>query len=109
MVGLALPPGPKPSTYRLTTDPVTVFDLRAVVASGPYEVPGADVVNGEPCAILERPGWDRLWLAEKRGGTIVRRERNWSAGGPKKRRITNEAFAEVVPAAWLPTRIAMEV
>lgn len=85
------------------------YDLDQVLASGLYEVVGAETVAGEPCTIIERAGHDRIWLAKDKAFAVVRREWRWSPGGPLKRRIENERFQAIGGGAWLPFLCRMEV
>ncbi|WP_165227188.1 RNA polymerase sigma factor [Aquisphaera insulae] len=86
-----------------------VYRLDRLIPSGLYTIAGDEVVEGEPCIILDRPGRDRVWLARDKGWSIARREWRWSDGGPMKRRITNRDFRPLCEGAWLPHSATMEV
>ncbi len=85
------------------------FELDLLVPSGHYRAAGDEVVGGEDCVVLERPGLDRLWLAKDKGHAIVRRDWQWTVGGPLKRRIQNTDFRPVAGGAWLPHLATMEI
>ncbi len=85
------------------------YELDRLIPSGAYHLAGRQPMDGEDCVILERPGLDRLWLSERYEYAIVRREWNWSVGGPLKRVIRNTDFREVAPHHWLPWKCVMDI
>lgn len=107
MVGWPVEPLGKERTTRGSA--MFPYRLDEALASGAYRVASREVIDGEDCTVLERPGVDRLWLAENRGWAVAQREWSWSQGGPLKRRIHNANFREIAPGAWLPTRCRMEI
>ena len=85
------------------------YAIDAILRSDLYHPAGTAVVAGEPCVVVERTGRDRVWLAERKGLVVVRREWRWAEGGPLKRRIENQDFREAAPGVWLPWRGRMIV
>ncbi len=85
------------------------FDVDQLIPSGHYQLGGEDVVEGEPCVIIERPGLDRVWLALGKSYVVVKREWCWTIGGPLKRRILNQKFKQAADGVWLPFEGRMEV
>lgn len=85
------------------------YRLDRLGSTGGYSIVGKEALGGRPCVVLDRPGLDRIWLAEDRGWAIVRRDWCWRVGGPIKRRITNADFQEIAPGAWIPRRASMEI
>ncbi len=85
------------------------YQLDQIFTTGQYRLLGEESVQGVACAVLERPGLDKLWLAVGMGYVIVRRDWCWTVNGPIKRRITNREFRQMGPGIWIPGQVEMEV
>lgn len=69
-----------------------------------YEYVGQEDVGGAPCVILERKGWDKLWIDTAHGYLVARRERTYGPHRGLRQRTENLAAREVAPAIWIPTQ-----
>jgi hypothetical protein len=85
------------------------YQLDQILTTGRYVLLGEETIGGEPCAVLERRGLDKLWLAMGKGYAIVRRDWCWTVNGPLKRRITNRDFQQMRPEVWIPRQVEMEI
>jgi len=109
MIGSKIPGGSATMSRTVPAPSDAAYDLDHVVASSLYRVVGTETVHGEPCTIIERPGMDRIWLANGRNYPVVKREWRWTVGGPLKRRIINTEFRDLGGGAWLPFAGRMEI
>ncbi len=107
MVGL--PSDPPDPSRTVGGDIGEPFALTKLVPSGKYEVRDGGEVDGIACVLLERPGLDRVWLAPGKGWSVVRREWNWTVGGPLKRVIRNTEIKPVAGKVWMPSSCEMEI
>ena len=85
------------------------FDLDQLLSQNLYSVLGEETFSGESCTIIDRPGLDRVWLAQDKSYSIVKREWRWEINGPLKRRITNRDFHDLGDGVWLPFAGEMEI
>lgn len=85
------------------------YQLDMLIPSGKYVMDKEETVDGIDCVVLFRSGLDRLWLAKENGWSIVRRDWNWSQGGPPKRRVRNRDFRVITGGAWIPFDATMEI
>jgi len=86
-----------------------VYDLDQLLSEDRYSVIGEEKIAGEKCTIIDRPGLDRIWLAEEKNCPVVMREWRWAANGPLKRRIINSDFRHLGEGVWLPFAGRMEI
>lgn len=109
MIGSKIPGGSPTMSRTVSTPSDAVYDIDQVVASNLYDVVGKENTAGEICTIIERPGADRIWLANKKNCLVVKREWRWTPDGPLKRRIINSQFRKIGGGAWLPFAGRMEI
>jgi hypothetical protein len=81
------------------------YMLHEIAAESEYASVRAwqECVGGRWCTVLERPGYDRLWLDTDRGYALVARETQSKENGALVQRIELGEHREVVPGMWLPT------
>jgi hypothetical protein len=92
------------SGQELTTDKL----LPNALEQNAYTVHPTGVIDGVPCILVQRPGFDSLWLAPSRGYMVCRREVMFGDGKPLQERTTNQNFREVVAGGWLPLKLTQE-
>jgi hypothetical protein len=102
---LPVMPGWPVRDYALPVGAVSqaVLPILPALDTGRYSVlPGRKVIAGEPCAVLDRPDSDRIWIALGKGGCIMRRQ-FWDPRYQRPReRVLTEKIAQVGPGLWLP-------
>jgi hypothetical protein len=109
MIGSMIPVVSATMSRTVPTPSDSAYDIDQVIASNLYEVVGKESVAGEICTIIERPGTDRIWLADEKNYLVVKREWRWTPGGHLKRRILNSQFRTIGGGAWLPFAGRMEI
>lgn len=77
----------------------------AIVRSkGEYKVrPQLEVVDGVPCHVVERAGYDVLWV-DPSIGYLFRRRLYYDSPGRLAADLQHEEFREYAPGIWLPQR-----
>jgi hypothetical protein len=86
------------------------FPLLAALEGGRYQPrPRPETVGGIKCLVLEKPGWDAIWLAPEFGYAVVKRELLWPGTTLVMLRMGNEQFEQLVDGFWLPRRVTWEL
>jgi len=80
------------------------FDLLQVLGDRGYSVQyeESSAGNRSQVVVLEKPGVERIWLDQKRGFVITKRERKWNNSDVTMTLIENSAFVELAENVWLP-------
>jgi hypothetical protein len=72
------------------------------VASPEYRLRSKlETIGGEPCAVFERDGIDRIWVAVEKGFCVVRRDILVPGSTQLLERILVERTSQVAPGLWL--------
>lgn len=82
--------------------------LPNAIEQNSYSVVGQEEFEGALCHIVERSGWDKIWIAAEKGSIVWRRELKWGFEGGVRERMQCLAAEEVAPGVWLPTRIMFD-
>jgi hypothetical protein len=86
------------------------FPLLPALESGRYQRrPQLESVGELKCLVLEKPGWDTIWLAPDLGYAIVKRELLWPGTKSVMLRMGNEQLQQVVNGFWLPRLVTYEL
>jgi hypothetical protein len=64
----------------------------------------AERIAGEDCAVFDRKGLDRIWVALKKGICVMRRDTRDARSGRLAQRILADKVEQVAPGLWLPTQ-----
>ncbi len=80
------------------------YMLSEVAASEEYSIvrPRQELVDGRWCHVLERPGYDRLWIDAERGCALLARETHSQLNGAMVQRIELGDHQEIKPGIWMP-------
>jgi hypothetical protein len=80
--------------------------LREVAASPDYRTvrPRQELVDGRWCHVLEREGFDRLWIDTEHGCALLARETDYGNPPVLAQRLESSGHREVAPGVWLPAR-----
>lgn len=74
-----------------------------------YRVEPAAVVAGSLCILVERAGYDRLWLAPEHGYACCKREIYHGPGKALRQRSTASEFVKVGRVLWMPCKVVREL
>lgn len=78
----------------------------AAIRSADYRLlPQAESFAGESCAVFEREGVERIWLATQKGTCVVRRDMWNPHSGRLAQRISAEKVEQIAPGLWLPMEV----
>jgi len=94
------------TNYKMPIDAGSGTSIIPVEAlkSGEYSLLSvSDTVAGERCAVFDRNGIDRIWVAVEKGVCVMRREIRDPRSGGLLQRIMTEKVTQVAPELWLPT------
>jgi len=75
----------------------------------PYQVAGEEEIEGIRCRVLKRGDVDSLWIAEKQGHVVCRRELRWGAGKPLRERMWSRQLKQIAPGVWMPMEVVQDV
>jgi hypothetical protein len=89
---------PRPDAHPYMLNEVAVCEEFSVRAA-------RELVGGRWCHVLERSGFDRLWIDVDRGCALMARETHSSSNGALVQRIELSDYKEIGPQIWLPGRI----
>eukprot|EP00456_Euglypha_rotunda_P025081 TRINITY_DN2036_c0_g1_i12.p1 TRINITY_DN2036_c0_g1~~TRINITY_DN2036_c0_g1_i12.p1 ORF type:complete len:372 (+),score=24.49 TRINITY_DN2036_c0_g1_i12:172-1287(+) len=90
-------------------NPYTDYWLPAALEDNPYTILGIEEVSGNKCHILNRGGFDRIWLSLERGCVICKREINYGDRQPLRERLLHEDLRELGGGIWIPFKQSQEV
>lgn len=83
--------------------------LVEALKSGTYRIStSAELVNGEPCAIFDHDGHDRIWIATNKGLCLMRRDLKDVRSKRLTTRTLVDAVREVGPGSWLASRYRVQ-
>jgi hypothetical protein len=109
--------------YVVIEKPEEGFPPRAVYPKDSYWLPDAVIKNrgeyvldpeqeqigGVWCHVLQRPGFDKLWVQTEPGTALRRRQVGWGQGKPIRENMLFDDFVEVASGLTLPRSILYEV
>ena len=76
----------------------------AAMRSANYRLlPDSEPIAGEECAVFDRKGQDRIWVATKKGICVMRRDIRNPQSGRLGQRILADKVEQVAFGLWLPT------
>lgn len=93
----------RPGPRFLNGNPVVWKDV--VVQSGYTVRHEQEPCRGRYCHVLERTGYDRLWMDCDRPGVIMKRELVEPRAGRVMQRIELDGHREIKDGIWVPTRV----
>ncbi len=99
------------STYKM---PVGISGARIIAAEALQSpdyllLSDSEPVGGEDCAVLDRDGIDRIWIATSKGLCVMRRDIRDRRSGRVLRRIVTDKVDQVAPGFWLPTEYRTQI
>ena len=81
---------------------VPIIPLNAIQAPGYRLLPRSEVVAGEECAVFDRAGFDRIWVATEKGICVMRRDIKDPITGKTGQRILTDEVKQDANGLWMP-------
>jgi hypothetical protein len=86
----------------------TDYWLPNALVQGKYETLADEYVSKTLCHVLERKGFDKLWVSAEHGFIVVKREFYYGSGKPLRERTENAELKQIAPETWIPMKQVRE-
>ena len=82
----------------MTTD----YWLPNALEQNDYSIVGEETINGVSCLVVQRKAMDTIWVSQRHGFVVCRRDVHYGPGKPLRERTYNTNLKQVSPGVWLP-------
>jgi hypothetical protein len=89
-------------TYVRSESLSTDFWLPNAIEQNTYRISDAEEIESIRCIVLERTGFDKIWIAHEKGDVIMKREVRFGEGMNLRQRTLASRLKEITPGIWFP-------